>query len=726
MIQPSDTFAARTRRLASEVQRVRDWSGGDPERLGRLADALVELTGHRLDGHEWAEAAPSAQEAVVVAAKTLARHGPVGPYTPLPDAVRSITALVHLATIQSAAGLHEGAGQTLEAALGLRSQLGHLDLDAALAPATVARALLVWARAGLAAGDPAAGNARAAAAASVPLEDGLLAVDVDVLVADARWAAGWPEPAVEHLLRAVERYDGLALDALREPSRSAPGVAERLGEPLFGLYSAAADRVMAIGAPGLGLTLRRRLIDVLGTLAVRSAPAQQLLLTALADLAGDLRSGGRDEDARDAAELAASIAGDDPLPAARARVPMGPRASWTALPAEEAFGVHTGAVPEPSGRLAAQRGPADRLEQQRRAEAAADREARAADAAARPSAGPPKPNATGPSRSGWRPNGPRPNARRPSGRGPGPRPNDRRSSAGAPNGSPSTNGSRRPNGPNGRPRCGPGARRDRRRAGRTRGTGTPRGRTRRRDRAGRVARAHRDAGPAAGADLAVGAAGRVAGATGRVSGPVGRDAGPARLALGAACRACREPGPGRGVGSGRLGRRSAAGAAGREPGSDRGHGFDGLSQRNPGRAAGGTGRVGGAGRAPGGRRGIAPDGPIQWNPGAAVVRRSARSRPACRGQGGPRPGHRGRRPARRPVGDRGTRRAAAGPLRGGARPVPGRTAGGTRRPGGRALAGGRLVGLARAGQAGEGTAQTPRAVNPQPDAPQIVGTRQTR
>lgn len=382
MIQPSDTFAARTRRLASEVQRVRDWSGGDPERLGRLADALVELTGHRLDGHEWAEAAPSAQEAVVVAAKTLARHGPVGPYTPLPDAVRSITALVHLATIQSAAGLHEGAGQTLEAALGLRSQLGHLDLDAALAPATVARALLVWARAGLAAGDPAAGNARAAAAASVPLEDGLLAVDVDVLVADARWAAGWPEPAVEHLLRAVERYDGLALDALREPSRSAPGVAERLGEPLFGLYSAAADRVMAIGAPGLGLTLRRRLIDVLGTLAVRSAPAQQLLLTALADLAGDLRSGGRDEDARDAAELAASIAGDDPLPAARARVPMGPRASWTALPAEEAFGVHTGAVPEPSGRLAAQRGPADRLEQQRRAEAAADREARAADAAA--------------------------------------------------------------------------------------------------------------------------------------------------------------------------------------------------------------------------------------------------------------------------------------------------------------------------------------------------------
>ena len=382
MNKPSDTFAQQTRRLASEVQRLRDWAGGDPTRLGRVADALVGLTAHRLSGHAWAEAAADAQEAVTLSARALAEHGPVGPYTPRADAVRSITALVHLATIQSAAGLHEGAGQTLEAALGLRSQLGHLDLDAALAPATVARALLVWARAGLAAGDPAAGNARAAAAASVPLEDGLLAVDVDVLVADARWAAGWPEPAVEHLLRAVERYDGLALDALREPSRSAPGVAERLGEPLFGLYSAAADRVMAIGAPGLGLTLRRRLIDVLGTLAVRSAPAQQLLLTALADLAGDLRSGGRDEDARDAAELAASIAGDDPLPAARARVPMGPRASWTALPAEEAFGVHTGAVPEPSGRLAAQRGPADRLEQQRRAEAAADREARAADAAA--------------------------------------------------------------------------------------------------------------------------------------------------------------------------------------------------------------------------------------------------------------------------------------------------------------------------------------------------------
>ena len=156
MNQPSDTFAQQTRRLASEVQRLRDWAGGDPTRLGRVADALVGLTAHRLSGHAWADAAADAQEAVTLSAKALAAHGPVGPYTPRADAVRSITALVHLALIQSAAGLHPQAGQVIAAVLGLRDQLSRLDLDAALAPRTVAWALLVWARVGLAAGDAAA------------------------------------------------------------------------------------------------------------------------------------------------------------------------------------------------------------------------------------------------------------------------------------------------------------------------------------------------------------------------------------------------------------------------------------------------------------------------------------------------------------------------------------------------------------------------------------------
>ena len=179
MNQPADTFAQRTRRLTSEVQRLRDWAGGDPTRLGAVADALVELTAHRLAGHEWGEAAPSAQEAVVLSAKVLATHGPVGPYTPRADAVRSITALVHLAVIQSAAGLTEGAGQTLAAALGLRGQLSRLELDADLPPAAIGWALLTWARVALAQGEPATANARADAAASVAADlEGWLPVDI--------------------------------------------------------------------------------------------------------------------------------------------------------------------------------------------------------------------------------------------------------------------------------------------------------------------------------------------------------------------------------------------------------------------------------------------------------------------------------------------------------------------------------------------------------------------
>ena len=371
MSQPSDTFAHQTRRLTSELQRLRDWAGGDPARMGRVADALVELTGHRLSGHCWAEAASGVQEAVTLAAKVLAQHGPVGPYTPRADAVRSITALVQLAMIQSAAGLPAQAEQALAAAFGLREQLSRLDLDADLSPRTIAWALLVWARAGLAADDVAAANARVDAALAVAADDGeFVALDVDRLASEARWAAGSAEPAVEYVLRAVERYDAHALEALESTAQWPAALVERLSEPLFGLYSEAADRVLGVGAPGLGLTLRRRLVDLLGALAVRLPAAQQLLVVALTDLAEDLRGLGRNPEADDVADLAASILGDsddEALPR-RERARLGAHISWTALPPAEAFGVASGAQDEPSGRLAALRGPADAAESIRRTE----------------------------------------------------------------------------------------------------------------------------------------------------------------------------------------------------------------------------------------------------------------------------------------------------------------------------------------------------------------------
>ncbi|MFT4295430.1 MAG: hypothetical protein QM582_08455, partial [Micropruina sp.] len=370
MNQPSDTHAQQTRRLASELQRLRDWAGGDPERFGPVADALVELTAHRLAGHAWAEAASGAQEAVTLSARVLAQHGPVGPYTPRSDAARSITSLVHLALIQSAAGLHAQAGQVLAAAFGLREQLDRLELDDALAPQTIAWALLVWSRSALAGGDAAAANARADAAVAVGADDGeFLAVDVDRTASDARWAAGWAEPAAEYLLRAVERYEARALQLLEQPESLPPAMLDRLSEPMFGLYSEAADRVLAAGASGLGLTLRRRLVDLLGALAVRKPEVQQLLVVALSDLAEDLRGLGRLAEADDVAELAASITGDsdeEALPR-RDRVRLGEPTSWTSLPPEQAFGVRTGAQGEPSGRLAALGGPADAAEAERRA-----------------------------------------------------------------------------------------------------------------------------------------------------------------------------------------------------------------------------------------------------------------------------------------------------------------------------------------------------------------------
>ena len=383
MNQPADTFAQRTRRLTSEVQRLRDWAGGDPARLGGVADALVELTAHRLAGHAWAEAAPSAQEAVVLSAKVLAAHGPVGPYTPRADAVRSITALVHLAAIQSAAGLPEGAGQTLAAALGLRDQLSRLELDADLSASTRGWALLTWARVAMAQGELTTANARADAAASVTGElTGWLSVDIDRVVADARWAAGWPQPSVEYALRALERYDAEALELLQQPAAVPAAMLDRLSEPLFGVYSDAADRVQLIGAPGLALTLRRRLVDLLGGLAVRRADAQPLLVTALSDLADDLRSAGRAAEADDVAELASSFAGesDQEHPAPRQRAALGAQLSWTSLPAAEAFGVESGAAGEASGRLAAQRGPADEVEQRLRTEVDAELARRAQQA----------------------------------------------------------------------------------------------------------------------------------------------------------------------------------------------------------------------------------------------------------------------------------------------------------------------------------------------------------
>ena len=159
--QPQDPYAQQSKQLGSAVQRLRGWVGSDPTRTPELADALVRLTEHRLLGHAYTVAAPEAQESVKLAAQLLTANGPIGPYTSVDDAARYVTAVVHLAVIQCAAGLPEAGAETVGSLTELREQLGSLALIEALEPATVIWALTTTARGALATGDLAGANAYA-------------------------------------------------------------------------------------------------------------------------------------------------------------------------------------------------------------------------------------------------------------------------------------------------------------------------------------------------------------------------------------------------------------------------------------------------------------------------------------------------------------------------------------------------------------------------------------
>src|SRR5918995_6111512 len=122
--QSQDSYARRSKGLTSQVQRLRGWVGTDPSKAAELADALVELTAHRLLGHGYAAAAEDAQEAVRRATELLAVEGPIGPYTSLSDAARYVTAVVHLATTQTGVGMSDAAGRTIESLRDIQDQLG--------------------------------------------------------------------------------------------------------------------------------------------------------------------------------------------------------------------------------------------------------------------------------------------------------------------------------------------------------------------------------------------------------------------------------------------------------------------------------------------------------------------------------------------------------------------------------------------------------------------------
>jgi len=314
--QSHDPYAQRGKTLASLVQRLRGWVGSDPSRAPELADALVELTAHRLLGHGYAAGAADAQDSVRRAGEILAASGPIGPYTSINDAARYVTAVVHLAAIQAGLGLPDVAGRTIESLQDIREQLRGNGLEQRLQPQTAIWALLCGARAKLASGDIAAANAYADAALARLAESDLrddpdaayLAMDVDRLASDCRWAAGRSQEALPSLYAAKSRYDDVVGGHLVEPARLSPALLERLAEPLFGLYRDMADRLAGCGDAELSLVTRRRLIELLRGLTGRLGdPVRVQLSSALSDLASDLVAADRVDEAEAAAAEAVAV-----------------------------------------------------------------------------------------------------------------------------------------------------------------------------------------------------------------------------------------------------------------------------------------------------------------------------------------------------------------------------------------------------------------------------------
>ena len=318
--QPKDPYAQSGKALASAVQRLRGWISTDASRLPELVDALNALVAHRLDGHAYAAAGPDAQDAVKRSADLLLSTGPIGPYSSAADAVRCGTALVQLAALQAEIGLVDAAGATLDSWDGIRSQVAEAGTSVELAPEVGRRALVVAARVALAGGDAASANAYAdavlAVAGATPSEAGFDEVDLARLASDVRWAAGLSEQSLGFLHTAKEAYERVVDDRLAEPGRLAPALAERLLEPLPGLYRDLADRLRAVGERDLALANRRLLVARLRAFAGRSESHRPQLAVALTDLASDLLEAGRAEEAFDAASEAQEIASDRAVPAA--------------------------------------------------------------------------------------------------------------------------------------------------------------------------------------------------------------------------------------------------------------------------------------------------------------------------------------------------------------------------------------------------------------------------
>lgn len=291
---PPDAYAQRAKQLTATLNRLRGRVGTDESKTPELADALLDLTGHRLLGHEFAEAATGAQESVALAARLLASHGPLGPYTPADAATRIVTAMVYLATVQTEAGRVEDAAQSLVSADTVLAAMRTHAVNVVVPAEARAWEGIARARTALAEDDPADANARIDAVAVAPEFQEL---DRLQTLAAARWAAGALDQSVAAAWQAAERYERdyapIVLARGIAPARLA-----RLTQPLTAVYADLADRLAALGDLEAAITTRRTLADRLGALAEqRGRQGAAEWAAARRALADDLAMVGREHEA---------------------------------------------------------------------------------------------------------------------------------------------------------------------------------------------------------------------------------------------------------------------------------------------------------------------------------------------------------------------------------------------------------------------------------------------
>ncbi len=273
--QPRDDHAKQLKKTVSSVKQLRGWMASDPTRTEEFVDALNAATGLRLLSRAWAEAAPEATEAVTAADRLVSSRGPVGPYTPMVDAARYVTALTHVATIQRGMHLDEASGRTMQAALSWKDQLTRPGLAEQLDARTTTWVLLAMAQHALATGDLAAANAWADAALRTAREgqlgDDQLVVLLDALrtSADARWAVNLPEQSLALLDEALDRWRAWTRDDLAQLPRMARPHLERLVAPAFALMRDRADRLEEMGRIDESLEAREELSTLLHRSAAR-------------------------------------------------------------------------------------------------------------------------------------------------------------------------------------------------------------------------------------------------------------------------------------------------------------------------------------------------------------------------------------------------------------------------------------------------------------------------